>query len=83
MTTTTLPTSYTSSISTTIVSFTVISVLIELFKSASININMFSSTGTTYPRNFILFGDDYTNWDSNDYYLTNYISENIERIFHQ
>ena len=81
ITTTILKNSYTSSISTTIVSFSVISVLVEIFVSASININLISSTGVMYPKNIILDGDDYKNWGTSDYYLTEYISKNIETIF--
>ena len=76
-----LPKSFTSTIQVTINNYTIDGVMITPFIRATVIITLYDTSGITYPRTFVLSGDDYANWGSGDTYLTDYVSNNIEQIF--
>ena len=53
---------------------------LKLNESALIYIMLFFNDNETIEKDFILIGQDYTDWNTDDY-LYSYINNNIERIF--
>ena len=56
------------------------SVIVKLFRSVEINLIFVSDTDKSYERKIILCDELYTQWGSDDDYLTNYINDNLQTI---
>ena len=63
-----------------ITGFIIQNIILHPFISANIYLYLIDEEDNQYPRNIILTGDDYSNWGSDDHYLTSYISDNILTI---
>ena len=61
-------------------SYYIVSVIVKLFMSVEINIIFVSDIDKSYERQIILCDELYTQWGSDDDYLTNYIKNNLETI---
>ena len=63
-----------------IIGFIIQNIILYPFISANIYLHLIDMEDTQYPRNIILTGDDYSNWGSDDEYLTTFIIDNIVDI---
>ena len=61
-------------------SYEILYINLKLNVSGHIYIMIFYNDTETIEKNFILNGQDYTDWNTDDY-LYSYINNNIERIF--
>ena len=61
-------------------SYEILYINIKLNESALIYIMIFYNDNQTVEKNFILIGQDYTDWNTDDY-LYEYINNNIQNIF--
>ena len=61
-------------------SYEILYINLKLNVSGHIYIMIFYNDTETIEKNFILIGQDYTDWNTDDY-LYSYINDNIERIF--
>ena len=61
-------------------SYYIVSVIVKLFRSVEINLIFVSDIDKSYERQIILCDELYTQWGSDDDYLTNYIKNNLETI---
>ena len=61
-------------------SYEILYINLKLNESASIYIMIFFSNNETVERSFILIGQDYTDWTTDDY-LYSYVNTHIEKIF--
>jgi hypothetical protein len=71
----------TSVLSYNIVSYEITGIMIDLFTSATIYINLITDNGVYLPKRVFLAGDDYFGWGADDNYLLNYIITNIQTIY--
>jgi len=46
---------------------------VELYKSVSVYVMLFSDKTVVDTKNFLLTGDDYTSWGNDDDYIVNYV----------
>ena len=61
-------------------SYEILYINLKLNESALIYIMIFYNDNQTVEKNFILIGQDYTDWNTDDY-LYEYINNNIQNIF--
>ena len=69
---------------TTITSFDIDGIDIQLFSSAKIRVNLFNSQGNRVDIRYVtLAGDDYTNWGNDDQYILTFITIALGFVVHQ
>ena len=61
-------------------SYEILYINLKLYESATIYIMIFFNNDETVERSFVLIGQDYTDWTTDDY-LYSYINTHIEKIF--
>ena len=61
-------------------SYEILYINLKLNVSGHIYIMIFYNDNFSIEKNFILIGQDYTDWNTDDY-LYSYINDNIEKIF--
>lgn len=60
---------------TTITSFDIDGIEIQLFTSAKIRVNLFGADGQRVDIRYVsLIGDDYVNWGNEDQYIINFVA---------
>ena len=63
-----------------IISYQILSINIKPNISAVLEIMFYSDDNELYSRQYLLIGQEYTDWETDDY-LDIFISNNIEKIF--
>lgn len=61
-----------------IYSFTITSIFVNVFSSATVNVRLFDDKNVSLAsKSFVLSGEDYAQWNNDDQYLINWITQQI------